>query len=69
MNRQRIRDITFAQICEVCGYGAVGRQFGKQTYYEGGLLDQAENCHVLAANPMEECIHWRRAKVVIKPEE
>lgn len=68
MNNQRIRDITFLQHCELCGYSAVGRQFGRSTSYEGDLEDQAAQCPVIAKDPHAECEHWRRATIHVKPE-
>jgi hypothetical protein len=69
MNRQRIRNITFAQICQRCGYTAIGRQLGRTTTYEGGLNDQPDHCPVMKKEFMAECIDWRNAKVVEKAAE
>jgi hypothetical protein len=68
MNRQRIRDITFLQRCNVCGYSALGRQFAGTTTYEGGLIDQSEFCQLVANDPHADCEHWRRAEFFVKPE-
>lgn len=68
MNRQRIRDVTFAKICDHCGYGAQGRQLGNQITYVGGLEDQIDYCPTLQRDMMAECMHWRRAETIVKPE-
>jgi hypothetical protein len=65
MNRQRIRDIPFRATCKVCGFSEVGRQLGRNKFWENNLVTLSEVCPRLRSDPHGSCPDFpNRAEII-----
>jgi hypothetical protein len=65
MNQQRIRDQRFKAVCKVCDFSEIGRELGRDIFWEDELATLPDHCPHLRGDLHGTCPHFpNRAEII-----